>query len=822
MSIAVTLKSVKSPLDGLKLYEIFNDSQLTKLITSKHLLTTQWLNIDNEKQQLENYQQQATQYTFNNNTIDYKLLPVKYKRALGFSFGRVYPIKSLGLCTLRKEIRHTIGKGIYVDIDIENAHPNLVYQMCTSNDVKLPCLGNYISNREDILNQTMLTYKVDRDTAKNLFIIILYFGSFKTWLENYKLDAKLQPTDFIKQLINERAIYGKFIEDRNDDIFLEIQKAKTKKHLLEYNEHASTVSIWCQEVECRILSTLYDYCIGKKYIVKHIGVLAYDGMMLEASKYKDSILNEFSKLIKESMGYELIFTTKALNKDYDLAIPYKNPIESVTDDDDITEDEETGGTQDINMKTQDRAFFKQLETLGHIQCAEIYHKLHPNNYIYSTISGWYSYNMFNILESTGDNAPVGILKDISKTLEKHITPIRNRMKANNPSYRTDNLNITKLLININKVGYLSDVIKALKELYVVLDVDEKIDNNINLLAFSNKVFDASTCTVRDILPTDYICKNTKYEHSTSNATIQSEINDIIHSIFEDAEVELYFKQIKAQALFGNINERCIMQVGSGGNGKGIISTVETAALGDYIKTTENTFITSAFKQGAANPTLASSKGVRILTVSEPAEDDELGRATSINTPFLKLITGNDNIETRQLYSKNISFKPQFTPFIQCNTLPNIKKIDKGIMRRIDVVEFPLSFVENPIEHYERKINIALKSKLSSVLYAREYLLMLLARYTIDKGQPIKTPTSVLEKTNKYFTDSNPVKTYIESFILKKIGSKVRSSEMLDHYLNNSEDKIASNLFIKAMTTNGISNYILKGFRYFKDVELLEQ
>lgn len=189
----------------------------------------------------------------------------------------------------------------------------------------------------------------------------------------------------------------------------------------------------------------------------------------------------------------------------------------------------------------------------------------------------------------------------------------------------------------------------------------------------------------------------------------------------------YYLITKAHSLFGNKLEHCFIDVGSGGNGKGtIISTLEKKAFGDYIYFTENTFITSQFRQGAPNPTLANCKGIRQLIISEPAEEDEIGRATTLNMPFIKTITGNDDITTRQLFGKNISFKPLFTPFIQTNGLPNIKKIDDGVKRRLRIRNFPISFVDNPIPDckYQKKKDMTIKTKLESVEYGREYLLLL--------------------------------------------------------------------------------------------------
>jgi P4 family phage/plasmid primase-like protien len=834
----VNLQATKSKLDGIKLTEIFNNSNLCKLQNSNLLKTESYLKYENENQHLEHYQQLAlsSSYEYKGNNTDYKVLTVKYQRPDGYTFGRVYPIKSLGLSSIRREVRHTIANDIYVDIDVSNAHPELIYQTCMYHNIKCNVLGEYIKNRKEKLEMIMTEYKVSRDVAKNLFIIVLYFGSFKTWLKNNDLSPSLKPNDFIEKLIQERTIYGEFIEKQNNEIYLEIQKNKSKKNILLYNEFASVVAIWCQEIEQRILETLYNYCNKKKYIKNKIAVLCFDGIMIEANNYKESILSEFTKVIKETFGYTLKFETKPLNQGYNKELEKKH-VKTIVNDSDNESDNESDTNDDneldndsgiVNnqqqqntneLKKQDKAFFNQLPTFGHRQCAEIYYNNNKNKYIYSSISGWYAYNKFNVLESTGKNYPNDILISISKTLENYLVPIRNRMKANSPTYKQDSNNITKLLMNVNKSGYLSDIILILKELYHIQDIDEKIDNNVNLFAFNNKVFDNNLLAIRDIKPDDYICKTTNYEYDISNKKIREDIKKIIGSIFENEEIEKYFLNAKALSLFGNTNENAYFQVGSGGNGKSLLSTLEEKALGEYIKTTENSFITSAFKQGSANSTLANSKGIRNLVVAEPSEEDELGRQASLNTPFIKLITGNDMITTRDLYQKNISFKPFFTPFIQCNTLPNIKKIDKGIMRRIRVIRFPLSFVENPIEPYERKINTQLKSKLSTIEYAREYILLLLDIITNRNGNnTIQIPNSVQEETNTYFTDNNPVKTYLDTYIKKVQGKNIKSTELKEHFDERMEDKLTSSAFIKGMVMNGIEMIMIKGYRYFKNLD----
>jgi len=51
--------------------------------------------------------------------------------------GRVYANKSLSLGSIRKEVRHTLAKEKYVDIDIENCHPIILKQLCDKNDINI-------------------------------------------------------------------------------------------------------------------------------------------------------------------------------------------------------------------------------------------------------------------------------------------------------------------------------------------------------------------------------------------------------------------------------------------------------------------------------------------------------------------------------------------------------------------------------------------------------------------------------------------------------------------------------------------------------------
>ena len=125
------------------------------------------------------------------------LVKVSYNKK-PFKLGRVYAKHSIGAINLRKEIRGTIFINIYVDIDVVNGHPAIIFQIAKSLNIPCPNLERYINNRETILEEVQPFYSIDRNNAKKLFIIVLYGGGFKNWAKDNSI--KKEELTLIKQL----------------------------------------------------------------------------------------------------------------------------------------------------------------------------------------------------------------------------------------------------------------------------------------------------------------------------------------------------------------------------------------------------------------------------------------------------------------------------------------------------------------------------------------------------------------------------------------------------------------------------------------------
>ena len=279
--------------------EDINTDLLNKLINSDLLQTVSWtagsVVFENEKQQLQMLNKQ----------IKNNKLKVSYKRPK-YQLGRVYPSKSLSLCSLRREIRHTLAHGSYTDIDVSNCHPEILNQLCIENNIKTKYLQQYVSNRAEILDETISYYGCTKDEAKTLFISLMYYGLFSSWTFSTNKEA----TDFIYNFTNELKSISEVFISKNPEL-VKIVKALQKK-----NEKGSIMSIILQEKERLILECVYNYLTKKKIINNNDCVLCFDGIMIKQNKYSVQLLSELSDEVYNELKFKLKFTEKAFDEHY--------------------------------------------------------------------------------------------------------------------------------------------------------------------------------------------------------------------------------------------------------------------------------------------------------------------------------------------------------------------------------------------------------------------------------------------------------------------------------------------------------------------------
>ena len=183
--ISLNIEKKASLLDKLIVSEVIDINCLNTLTKSdllhktfdennysQQFASTIYTNVVN---QLETYFTKC--YDKKNNVFDVEYSKPRHK------WGRVFPMKSLGLTSFSKKIRNTLIKNTYIDLDISNAQPAILHNVCLSNDIPCPIITRYINDRENILSDVMNYYHIDRNVAKKMFLRLSFFGCHKNFLK---------------------------------------------------------------------------------------------------------------------------------------------------------------------------------------------------------------------------------------------------------------------------------------------------------------------------------------------------------------------------------------------------------------------------------------------------------------------------------------------------------------------------------------------------------------------------------------------------------------------------------------------------------------
>jgi len=289
-----TISKIKTreTVDMIALNKLLASDLLNKVFNNKILNDI----YENEHQQLTKFKDMMN----DNATADIK----HHKNT---AYGRSNP--KLGLFLIRRQIRQTLVKNIYVDIDIENCHVVILQQICKMNGIETPMLDDYVINREKHLKNIMDDYDVDRDVAKRVFLVAMYCG-------NFLIENKKEPTIY-KKLIKETRRIAQLVADANPDI---VKMVENKNYVNENeylcNKNGKILAHFLQEIEHQILNEMFIYCVDKKIIVDNNCSLQADGIMIKKENYKKSLLNNLNKHIKKKIGLDIRFTQKIMKDDY--------------------------------------------------------------------------------------------------------------------------------------------------------------------------------------------------------------------------------------------------------------------------------------------------------------------------------------------------------------------------------------------------------------------------------------------------------------------------------------------------------------------------
>ena len=316
--------------------------------------------------------------------------------------------------------------------------------------------------------------------------------------------------------------------------------------------------------------------------------------------------------------------------------------------------------------------------------------------------------------------------------------------------------------------FKENVMKECRELFLDEEFANKVDENKNLIAFSNGVFDTLTFEFRDGKPEDYIsfCTNLEYhpDRQYDSYPCWQELNKFICDVLPDPDVREYFLAYLATSLSGcNEAQKFHILTGTGSNGKSMLMNLMSTAMGDYACKAPISLLTQARnKSAAAAPELVRMKGRRFVTMQEPDEQ------VPLNTGLMKELASSEKITARDLYAGSkqmLDFDLQARFNLACNEKPKINTQDGGTWRRLVVVNFVSKFVADPRLAHEKPIDESFVQKSQSKEWAEAFLSYLVHLYIKGKGyRKLVPPEKVMEYTSEYKEDSDVIAKFLREKI----------------------------------------------------------
>jgi len=127
-------------------------------------------------------------------------LIVKYGFTEGKDFGRLQA-KTSSVQRIFNGFRGLLCDGITYDLDMKNAHPNILKNLCKLHDIECPYLEDYINHRDEWIDEMMKTYNIDKFTAKATFLTMINKDETAKEIGGKKIKVKPEKfTSFDKEM----------------------------------------------------------------------------------------------------------------------------------------------------------------------------------------------------------------------------------------------------------------------------------------------------------------------------------------------------------------------------------------------------------------------------------------------------------------------------------------------------------------------------------------------------------------------------------------------------------------------------------------------
>ena len=314
--------------------------------------------------------------------------------------------------------------------------------------------------------------------------------------------------------------------------------------------------------------------------------------------------------------------------------------------------------------------------------------------------------------------------------------------------------------------------------------DENFDQNVNLIAFANGLYDLEKFEFREGRRDDMVSKHLvcKYKEYNNTSTHYKAIIKFFDQIFPDPELREYVLLFLSTALSGRQSESFHIFTGVGANGKSTLMDLMERTFGHNEDTGLACKIPVSLitrKRGDADnhsSSLAKTIGKRFVSIQEPENKDHL------NMGLIKELTGKDLLQARKIYKEPVDFRPQYKMVMCCNDLPDVPYNDGGTWRRLKVIPFEAEFVDRPDPNnpnqFKKDENFGEYLNNPKTIEAFAFILITYYKKFIQEDNGVwKYPDKVNSATYEYRKKNDNFSKFMADRIQMEEGKSVRVSDV---------------------------------------------
>lgn len=438
----------------------------------------------------------------------------------------------------------------------------------------------------------------------------------------------------------------------------------------------------------------------------------------------------------------------------------------------------------------------QESILGsHNDIAKILYSEYGNEFVCASISGksWYQFIGHRwecieegvFLREKISSVVVNIFREMRKKV--YGDEERNGEEADENKMQERAKQLTKIIKDLKNANFKDNVMKEAREVFYDKRFKDKLDNNPNLIAFKNGVFDLKEDIFRNGRPEDFISKAMPINFVQFDEKDEKvlQVHDFLMKVFPDSSIRTFFLDTSSEIFVGG-NHRKIFQMwtGDGDNGKSVTQMFFEYMLGGSLSIKIPTTLVCSKKplSGAAWPELArAGGGVRAAWIEEIDESEEM------YSGIVKHLTGNDSFVARDLFEKGKDMKeikPMFKLFFICNKPVNfVGGGDQALWNRARVIPFESTFCRenNPApESFEEQLrqkrfpmDREFAQKIPGLVEAFAWVLL----QHRTKPKMMVEPEKVRSATNAYRQRNDIYRQFIEECIIEESKSKLSLNEL---------------------------------------------